>query len=444
VTAQASELLYQQACDAGDAASCNVFALMLETGSDVPQDLPRAASLYERACGLGAFAGCANLGLMHESGTGVARNIDRARMLHAVACRGGEPIGCERLDALADVTASGAPDGDVRRGRVRHVSTGAPLGETLITVGDGEASALSDPQGFFLIVGLPPGEYPLRAERVGYESSEGRIQVPFEGDLLILMTPGEFEDPGAPGRIEGRVVGDQGDELRNVEVSVVGQPDARALTNGQGRFAIQGIQPGTLEVRFALLGHAQRSATLVVQPGLITEVNAALSTEVIEMAPIEVTVRSSYLERNGFYGRRRMGFGRFFDIRDIEEISPMMLSDVLRRVPGVRIGPGGRRGMDTVAQSRRSIPWGLDPNPGTIFQPVPNAPQDLGQRGYTPDSGCTLSVYVDGVPSFDSDLDWIPPSWLQAVEVYTSALSTPNLFWAGSPTCGAVVVWTRR
>lgn len=55
--AQTAERLYQEACDAGDAASCGVFALMLETGDGVPRDLARAATLYQRACELGASRG---------------------------------------------------------------------------------------------------------------------------------------------------------------------------------------------------------------------------------------------------------------------------------------------------------------------------------------------------------------------------------------------------
>jgi hypothetical protein len=323
---------------------------------------------------------------------------------------------------------------------VRHSATGEPLGETLVVVGDQGASTISDSQGFFVIPDLPRGTYRLRADHVGYEITDGQVQLPFEGELIVLMTPGELEDLSVPGRIEGQVIQEQGDGLQNVEISVIGQPDARALTNGQGRFTISGVRPGSHEVRFALLGYAPRTVTLIVHPGRVTEVDASLSTNVIELEPIQVVVRSGYLERNGFYQRQRSRSGRFFDSADIEDIGPSELSDILRRVPGLSIS---RSGFSTVAQSRRSISWGLDTN----FDPNGQGVFTQGATRRSTGSGrppCVLAVYVDGVPTFDTDLDWIPVSQIQAVEVYNSGIGTPIMFTVGGATCGAVAVWTRR
>jgi hypothetical protein len=434
-----TERLYQEACDAGDASSCGVFALMLETGDGIPQDLPRAARLYERACVLGAFAGCVNLGLLYEAGTGVPQDIGRARLLHVLACQGGEPLGCERLDALADGNASttGAASGG---GRVRHAATGVPLSDALVMIGEEGHSTMSDVQGFFTIPDLSDGEYRIRVDRLGYEIIEGRVELPFDGELIVLMTPGDIVDLSVPGRIEGRVTATNGDGLRNVDISVVGRADARALTNGQGRFAISGVEAGSHEVRFALLGHVERTVALVVHPSRTTVVEAELSVEPIELEPIQVVVRSGYLERNGFYQRQRSGWGSFFDSGDIEDMVATELSDVLRRVPGVRLA---RNGFSTVAQTRRSIAWGLDQNFNPAGQGIftRGAAERLMGNGRPP---CTLAVYLDGVPTFDSDLDWIPVSQIDAVEVYTGGISTPIMFlWQGGQ-CGAVAVWTRR
>jgi hypothetical protein len=254
------------------------------------------------------------------------------------------------------------------------------------------------------------------------------------------MTPGEIENPNAPGRIEGRVSADQGDELQNVEVSVVGQPSARALTNGQGRFTLSGLVPGPHEVQFAMLGYTQRAVSLVVHPGRTTEVNATLSTDVIELEPIQVVARSGYLERNGFYSRQLSAFGRFFDRDDIEELNPSEVSDLLRRVPGVAIGY--QRDGTTFAQSRRSMQWGLDQS----FNP---SGQGVFTRGGTDRvtaavNACPLAVYVDGVPTFHPDLDWIPVNWIEGVEVYRSGVNAPMVFTFGGASCGAVAIWTRR
>jgi hypothetical protein len=325
---------------------------------------------------------------------------------------------------------------------VRHAATGEPLGGTLIIFGEQGTSTVSDSQGFFAIPELPRGTHRLEADRVGFEITDGQVQLPFDGELIILMTPGDVEDLSVPGRIEGVVTQDQGGALQNVDVTVAGQPGARGLTNAQGRFTISGVEPGSHQVRFAHLGYVERTATLVVHPARVTQVDASLSTDVIELQPIQVVVRSDYLERNGFYRRERSrtGGGRFFDSQDIEEIGATELSDVLRRVPGLRIS---RSGFSTVAQSRRSISWGLDTN----FDP--NG-QGIFRQGVTRRSAgtgrppCVLAVYLDGVPTFDSDLDWIPVSQIQAVEVYSGGIGAPIMFTVGGATCGAVAVWTRR
>jgi hypothetical protein len=438
---QTAERLYQEACDAGDASSCGVFALMLETGDGVPRDLARAATLYQRACELGAFAGCANLGVMHESGMGVAQDLERARLLHALACQGGEPLGCERLTAL---TAPNPGDADRSRGRVRHSATGTPLAGTLVTLGDGTASVISDAQGFFAIPDLPRARYPIRADHVGYEVTEGEVDLPFEDELIVLLTPADIEDPSAPGRIEGRVAEDQGGALRNVEVRVVGEPNFHALTDNQGRFELAGVEPGTHELQFALLGYESRNVPVVVHPGRTLEVDASLSTDAIEMEPIQVVVRSSYLERNGFYGRERSTSGRFFDRADLDEMLATDLSDVVRRVPGVAVRQSARD-FNTVASSRRSISWGLD----NTFSPDGGG-NGIFTQGTTRRSGdngrpsCVLSIYVDGVLSFDPYLEWINVDLVDAVEVYGGGISAPAMFTTGGNSCGAIVVWTRR
>ena len=67
-----------------------------------------------------------------------------------------------------------------------------------------------------------------------------------------------------------------------------------------------------------------------------------------------------------------------------------------------------------------------------------------GRLSAASDRACLLSVFVDGVPTFDTDLDWIPTSALEAVEVYTSGINMPMMFMVGGAGCGAVAVWTRR
>jgi hypothetical protein len=114
----------------------------------------------------------------------------------------------------------------------------------------------------------------------------------------------------------------------------------------------------------------------------------------------------------GFIDRRGQGFGWFIDRAEIERRNPVVLSDIVRPVPGVSIAP---------------------PSPhhgrGVVIM-----------RG-----GCAADVFVDGtrmVPPFAID-DFLSVGDLEAVEIYRSGLAPPE-FQAANPACGSVVVWTQR
>ena len=66
------------ACESGDLAACNRFALRLEKGEYVLEDDARAAGLFGRACDGAIGDACASLGVMNDRGTGVKRDTARA------------------------------------------------------------------------------------------------------------------------------------------------------------------------------------------------------------------------------------------------------------------------------------------------------------------------------------------------------------------------------
>lgn len=131
--------------------------------------------------------------------------------------------------------------------------------------------------------------------------------------------------------------------------------------------------------------------------------------------------------------------GRFFDRADLDAILATNLSDVLRRVPGVAIRQAPDMDFLTIAQSRRSIGWGLSGEPG-IF--TGGATRQSSGNGRQP---CTLSIYIDGVRSFYPYLEWaIDMDFVDAVEVYRSGITAPPMFMAPGSSCGTIVLWTRR
>ena len=104
-----------------------------------------------------------------------------------------------------------------------------------------------------------------------------------------------------------------------------------------------------------------------------------------------------------------MGLGDFVTRSEIEELSPIDVSYVLRRVPGVVWAPG-RLGEGGVIRLR---------------------------------GGCEPQVILDGIPMASPvSIDRIiSPVDIEAIEVYHGA--TAPIQYAGRTTCGTVVMWSR-
>ena len=323
-------------------------------------------------------------------------------------------LACPLADNLRamDQAVGLADDGFPRSGQVADAETRTPLSGVIVELPELGIRVISNELGRVDLGRLPTGRHRLTAARVGYDGiGVGELPVPWDEDFLILLDRDPTYDPLVPGRIVGRVTEEGRDRgVSDVEVTVLSPARAGTVTDGRGRFDLRDLEPGLIEVQFTHLGYASRTTTLIVQPGRTVEINASMSAQPIELEPIEVTVRSAYLERNGFYRRSRL-WGKQFTRTDLDEINPTYLSDVFWRIPGVTVE---RRGFDAVAVSGRvtSLSFG----------------------------SCVLPVYVDGVRSFDADLDRFPPEWIGAMEVY-HGISTPIEY--GFQSCGVVLIWTR-
>lgn len=406
---QDAQQRYQDACDDGTLASCTILAMMYERGAGVEQDAGRAAALYATACEGGVLGACTNLGRLHENGVGVGRSPVLAAELYRRACAGGEALACNLLEAL-ERNAASPVGGFFKAGRVEDAETGDALPDAVVDLPSLGIRAISDRSGRVELGRLPAGRYGIVVERFGYESVSGEIDVPGDAEFLILLPEASVSDPFAPGRIVGRVSAEDGTQgLSGVEIAI--GDTSRTLSNAEGAFVLTDVAPGLLEIRFAYLGYATRATTVVLQPGATVELSARMSTEAIELDPIEVTVRSRYLERSGFYRRAQRGWGTHFTSETIERLSPIFVSDLVRgRVPGVRVQYNREA---TYAMSRRANSMSLGP--------------------------CTLPVYVDGAPTFDNELDRLNPESIEAMEVYHGA-GTPIEY----GDCGVVLIWTRR
>jgi len=326
--------------------------------------------MYQQACDSGDLVSCNVLGLMYLMGEGVTRDPARALPLYTRACDGGLLGACINLGVMYHTG----------EGVTQNVTRSASLYQQACS--GGELNGCNN--------------------LLAMDSSEAVVS-------------GSTGEPGDRGRIIGRVVDEAAASrgLSDVEVTVLGPNRAGTVTDPRGRFTLEDVDPGLVEVQFTRLGYAPRTTTMTVVSGRTVEVNAQMSTRPIELDGIEVTVRSAYLERKGFY-QRAQRFGAQFTSEEMEALNAINVSDILWRVPGVslRRGPNGGQALNT--RSR------------TILQA----------------QGCMMPVYLDDIRMFDFDINLISTWSLDAVEIYTG-IDTPAQY-GGLGACGVVLLWTRR
>jgi hypothetical protein len=414
--------LYEYACNAGDMLGCVDLGSLHRTGTGVPQDQPLAVSLYRRACDAGEPLGCFNLGTSYERGDGVPQDAVTAIVAFQRACGAGLTIGCERLPTASRAQTEVIDSSVVATfGRVADRETEDPIPDAIVDMPDLGIRLRSDRNGRVDLPDLPVGRHLIRAEATGYAVTEGYLRVPGEADFLVMLEHALVADPNAPGQIVGRVT-DEGGALgiSDVDINVVNRLSGRTISNQQGRFALERVTPGLVEIRFERLGYEPRTAVMIVQPGVTQDVLAQMSTQPIPLAPIQVVaVRSPYLERNGYYERTVRTWGTQFGPAEIAALMPADLSELIYRVPAVEVEGGRNVGSPATVVSRR--------------------------RSGGTEAACRLDIYLDGVRMENYDFNQLPPMQVEALEVY-QGLDVPVQFQRRSSEsgCGIVLIWTKR
>jgi hypothetical protein len=135
--------------------------------------------------------------------------------------------------------------------------------------------------------------------------------------------------------------------------------------------------------------------------------------------PVVVTAkREASLDKVGFSSRQRSGQGYYLGPEQLQSIHANYLTDILRRVPSLRVvsGPDG----DVVTSSR-------------------------GVTSLSGNSGC-VQYYLDDMPwtsATPGDINqFVNGNEVVAVEVYAGP-GTPAQYTRGMEDCTTVVLWTK-
>jgi len=213
------------------------------------------------------------------------------------------------------------------------------------------------------------------------------------------------------GRIYGRIIeAGRQSPVVDAAVTLVGR-DLRAVSDGAGRFLFRDLPAGRYTLRVERISFRTREDTVEIEEDERIDVIIPLGASPVALAPIIVELRSTELERLGFYDRRdHEAGGNFVTAADIERRVPQFVSDMFQRLPSVRVQYGGA--------GRRNI----------VF--IRGGP-------------CQPDMYIDGfkAPHGDTNVDRLSPTEIAGIEIYIGGL-TPIQFRTSS--CGALVIWTRR
>jgi hypothetical protein len=204
---------------------------------------------------------------------------------------------------------------------------------------------------------------------------------------------------------------------------------ARRTTGPSGEFAFEVRNRPGIRLRAGRIGYQEVDTPyLSFENRDLFVIELHLDTEAVPLAPLTVVARSASVRSpvlGGFDRRAEGGFGWYFTRTEIEEIGPMMVSDLLGRVPGVRLESGGRSGhRRTVTMARATVGPGGGPCPVQIF---------LDGRQIT--RGSVMEVAVD---------DLVTPEAVEGIEVYRGLSTVPAEFLTPESRCGVVAIWTRR
>lgn len=245
--------------------------------------------------------------------------------------------------------------------------------------------------------------------------------------LLTLVLVERALAAQATGTIAGRtLVAQSGDAARDVRVQLLGS-STETFSDQLGRFRLTGLPRGMHVLRFSRIGVRPLEVEVDLEAGETIELALTLEPVPVALPGVPVTaapVEDATLERTGFYARRAAGFGAFLARDDLKRWTPKVMTDVLRRVPGVSVRPNPRYG--------RTSPAG----------PVDLRKYIISMRG-----GCTNPlIFLDGGSLGTGDVnldDLIAIPDLAGIEVYRGAAEVPQRYNATGSACGVIVIWTR-
>lgn len=240
---------------------------------------------------------------------------------------------------------------------------------------------------------------------------------------LSAPVPVASQQTTVAGVVTGMVRGAGAEALIDAHVSVAGS-QLGSVTGSDGQFRIVGVPAGRSVLEVRLIGYRTISRPINVVAGDSLILTLDMETDPVRLDALEGRAAGMSAELRGFYERRERGGGHYFTHEDIGRMHARLVTDIVRRVPGVRVEPlAGPMGTSYVIRMQRAT----------------------GMSGGRP---CPVVYFVNGVPfSIAAEIginSYFRADEIAAMEVYSGTSQLPPQFSLSTRNtrCGVIALWT--
>lgn len=229
--------------------------------------------------------------------------------------------------------------------------------------------------------------------------------------IMAFAFPVDGQAHRAGASLSGAVRDQTGAPIAFAQVTVAA---VQGEADSAGHFSLTGLTPGSTHVVVRRLGFTPRRIAVTLSEGRADSLDVILTSFPIALAGV-TTEAAGFGRMADFERHRSHGHGIYLDRAELEKRRTPNLSDVLRRLPGVRIG--------------------TDRNGRTMLR--------MGRSSNGRD--CPPDFWIDGIRAQHLGVDDVPVSDIEALEVYRGPSGLPPEFNArfANAQCGAVIIWTR-
>lgn len=308
-------------------------------------------------------------------------------------------------------------------GTVLDSITAQPLAGVAVLVDGSTLPQTTSSDGSFRLSDIDRGLHVLVFLKNGYSPRTFRFEITDRhGEDMevgrVLLSPGPAPSANIIGTVTDSMIGlplSSADVLVNGEVA--------AVTDFAGMFWIPSVRldwgSNIIEVR--RIGYAPMQAELWTATE-DAELNVQIGLTALAIRMPEVVVEGErtvyhFGRMREFVRRSRSGLGHYITRQDFEEKQPLMVSDLIGRVPGVMVSPTAS------GSTIRILRGGCEPAlfiDGVLLNPVRALP---------------LETNID---------DLVDPGDVEGIEIYKGPATTPVQFNTMFTGCGAIAIWTRR